>query len=108
MNYAALNNNMNNLENHEKEVNIMTTSNQIDGNVARINSNSNEPIIHPKEFEEQQYDYAEFQQSSQNDYDMTFSDRDNPLIYSDDKGNMNYLERQYAAYENRMNNDNDY
>ena len=111
MNYAALNNNMNNLENYEnyeKEVNIMTTSNQIDGNVTPINSNSNKPRIGPQGNEEQQYDYAEFQQSSQNDYDMTFSDRDNPLIYSDDKGNMNYLERQYAAYENRMNNDNDY
>lgn len=118
-NYIASNNNMNNLENYEsreKEVNIMATSNQFNENVVTlapssdqvVEKNSNGPIIPPKGNEVQQYDYVEFQQSSQKDYDMTFSERDNPLIYSDDKGNMNYLERQYAAYENRMNNNNDY
>jgi hypothetical protein len=47
------------------------------------------------------------QQLSQKEFDVTTSERDNPLIYSDDKGNMNYLERQYEAYQSRMNQNND-
>ena len=42
------------------------------------------------------------QQNSQREFDITISERDNPLIYSDDKGNMNFLEKKYAAYQNRM------
>jgi hypothetical protein len=47
------------------------------------------------------------QQPSQKEYDITTSERDNPLIYSDDKGNMNYLERQYEAYQSRMHQNDD-
>ena len=42
-------------------------------------------------------------QPSQKEYDITMSEKDNPLVYSDDKGNMNYLEKKYAAYQSRMN-----
>mgnify|MGYP006936040939 CR=1 FL=1 len=60
------------------------------------------------EFQGQPYDNDEYnQQNSQKEYDMTTSERDNPLIYSDDKGNMNYLERQYEAYQSRMNQNDD-
>ena len=118
LNNAALSNNFQNLENYENEVNIMANGNQNDGNavtlgprsnqVTEININSNDQIFTPQGYEDQQYDYAEYQQSSQKEYDMNVSDRDNPLIYSDDKGNMNFLERQYVAYQDRMNNNNDY
>ena len=33
---------------------------------------------------------------------MTISDKENPLFYSDDKGNMNYLEKRYEAYKNKF------
>ena len=118
LNNAALSNNFQNLENYENEVNIMANGNQFDGNavtlgprsnqVAENNLNSNGRIFTPQGYEDQRCDYAEYQQSSQREYDMNVSDRDNPLIYSDDKGNMNFLERQYAAYQDRINNNNDY
>ena len=38
-----------------------------------------------------------------NTYDMTNSEIDNPLLYSDDIGNMNYLEKKYAIYQNQLN-----
>ena len=47
-------------------------------------------------------------QPSQREYDITMSEKDNPLVYSDDKGNMNYLEKKYAAYQSRMNQNDDY
>lgn len=49
-----------------------------------------------------QNDYVYNQQISQRDMEMTISDKDNPLIFSDDQGNMDYLEKQYEAYQNRM------
>ena len=59
-------------------------------------------------FQGQEYEVVESnQQNSQREYDITLSDKDNPLIYSDDIGNMNYLEKQYAAYQEKMNPDND-
>ena len=42
------------------------------------------------------------QQISQKDMEMTISDKDTPLILGDNQGNMNYLEKQYEAYKNRM------
>ena len=34
---------------------------------------------------------------------MTISERENPLLMSDDRnGNMNYLEKRYEAYQNKM------
>ena len=118
MNNAAISNNFLNLENYENEVNIMEDEKQLDGNVVtlgpnsnqvvEINTNSNDQIFTNQGNEDHQNDYAEYQQSSQKEYDMAVSDRDNPLIYSDDKGNMNFLERQYAAYQDRMNGNNDY
>ena len=41
-------------------------------------------------------------QTSRKDMEITISDKDNPLIFSDDQGNMNYLEKQYEAYKNQM------
>lgn len=49
-----------------------------------------------------QNDYVYDQQISQKDMEMTISDKDNPLTFRDDQGNMNYLEKQYEAYQNRM------
>ena len=37
-----------------------------------------------------------------NKNEMTISDKENPLFYSDDKGNMNYLEKRYEAYKNKF------
>lgn len=118
MNNRTLNKEMNNVENYENEINVASSGSQFDRNVVdlgpqsnqvvEINTNSSGQIFSPQGYEEQQYDYAEYQQTSQKEFDITLSDRDNPLIYSDDKGNMNFLERQYAAYQDRMNNNNDY
>ena len=36
-------------------------------------------------------------------YEVTGSDFDNPLLYSDDMGNMNYLEKKYAIYQDQIN-----
>lgn len=44
-------------------------------------------------------------------YEMTGSDYENPLLYSDNMGNMNYLEKQYEIYQGQMkyyNNDGSY
>ena len=49
-----------------------------------------------------QNDYEYNLQTSQKDMEITISDKDNPLIFSDDQGNMNYLEKQYEAYKNQM------
>ena len=72
-----------------------------------IAENNNENVnMNSTSFQQQsqQYEYAELNQhTSQKDNDITISDRDNPLIYSDDIGNMNYLEKQYAAYQNKIN-----
>ena len=104
MNNIALNNNMQYLENYGNQGNVYVgpySNVQVDIN----NDNINNQILTSQE---QNYEYVDYQQNSQNEYDMTMSDRDNPLIYSDDKGNMNYLERQYAEYQSRMNQNDDY
>jgi hypothetical protein len=49
-----------------------------------------------------QNDYEYNLQTSQKDMEITISDKDNPLIFSDVQGNMNYLEKQYEAYKNQM------
>ena len=49
-----------------------------------------------------QNDYEYNLQTSQKDMEITISDKDNPLIFNDDQGNMNYLEKQYEAYKNQM------
>ena len=49
-----------------------------------------------------QNDYEYNLQTSQKDMEITISDKDNPLIFSDGQGNMNYLEKQYEAYKNQM------
>ena len=49
-----------------------------------------------------QNDYVYNLQTSQKDMEITISDKDNPLIFSDVQGNMNYLEKQYEAYKNQM------
>ncbi len=49
-----------------------------------------------------QNDYEYNLQTSQKDMEITISNKDNPLIFSDDQGNMNYLEKQYEAYKNQM------
>ena len=38
-----------------------------------------------------------------NNYEMTNSEMENPLLYSDDMGNMNYLEKKYSLYQNQLN-----
>ena len=103
-----LNNNMQNLENYDFEVRMINNENQnnIDGNPEEMgdctnqsldinnNLNQSEPLIAPQDYDDQQ--------TSQKDFDFTISERDNPLLISDDKGNMNYLERHYKAYQDRM------
>ena len=49
-----------------------------------------------------QNDYEYNLQTSQKDMEITISDKDNPLIFTDVQGNMNYLEKQYEAYKNQM------
>ena len=118
MNNGTLNNEINNVVNYDNEVNIIASGSQFNekvvdlepqsNQIVEINTNSSGKIFSPKGYEEQQYDYPEYQQTSQKEFDITLSDRDNPLIYSDDKGNMNFLERQYAVYQDRINGNNDY
>ena len=116
MNNEALNNNFLNLENFENSSKQFTSENQSDRKavtlgpylnyVEEINNvySSGPIIIHKDNREKIPYNYAESnQQSSQKEFDITMSDRDNPLIISDEKGNMNYLEKQYFAYQNKMN-----
>ena len=111
LNNEALDNNMQSLENYESEANFNYKANNLDVNMVTlgpyINGKSTKiegKLMNNLEFQGQPYDNDEYnQQNSQKEYDMTISERDNPLIYSDDIGNMNFLERQYAAYQDKMN-----
>ena len=91
LNNEALNTNYQNLENYDNKFSI--SENQNDRKEATQSSYQNEIELNL--------------QNSQRDHDITISDRDNPLIYSDDKGNMNFLERKYMAYQNRMHQNNE-
>ena len=113
INNDTSNNNMENRPTYENEINYIKNENQIRENQVDIGSYSNKnnnkkgninSIGIENEYQEQQYENS---QNSQKEYDMTISDRDNPLIYSDDIGNMNYLEKQYEAYQDKMNQDNE-
>ena len=71
---------------------------------------SSDPIIYRNnEFDK----YPSFNDNEQNQnksnnsfYDVQRQDKDNQLIYSDDMGNMNYLEKKYMIYKNRFNQNN--
>ena len=71
---------------------------------------SSDPIIyHNNEFDK----YPSFNDNEQNQnksnnsfYDIQRQDKDNQLIYSDDMGNMNYLEKKYMIYKNQFNQNN--
>ena len=71
------------------------------------NAYSSGTIINHKDNQEIQeksdYNYDFNQLSSQKEYDITLSDKENTLLYSDEKGNMNYLEKRYVAYQNKKN-----
>ena len=50
----------------------------------------------------EKYEKALYQGSSQRDMDITISERESTLpLYDDKGGNMNYLEKQYQAYQNK-------
>ena len=119
MNNAALNHNLQRLENYEDDSRQMTSENQTGRNAVTFgpylneveeinNAYSSGTIINHKDNQEKSdYNYDFNQQSSQKEYDITLSDKENTLIYSDEKGNMNYLEKRYMAYQNKKNRYND-
>ena len=114
MNNDNLNNNIQNLENYETEERMINSGNinQINGNAINISAYTNQSIDINNNLNQIgtlifSQDYDDQLQVSQKDYDMNLSSRDNPLIYSDDEGNMNYLEKQYKAYKDRMNQNNE-
>ena len=122
MNNAALNHNLQRLENYEDDSRQMTSENITGRNAVTFgpylneveeinNAYSSGTIINHKDNQEIQeksdYNYDFNQQSSQKEYDITLSDKENTLIYSDEKGNMNYLEKRYMAYQNKKNRYND-
>ena len=87
---------------------------QINYNENNININQNEEYYTPVYNKEQyvspennniEYNNMEnnelYQEFSQREMEMTISDRENPLV-NDNIGNMNYLEKQYEAYKNKM------
>ena len=94
LNNEALNINYQNLENYENKFSISE------------NQNDRKEVTQSS-YQSKQNEIELNLQNSQRDHDITISDRDNPLIYSDDKGNMNFLERKYIAYQNRMNQNNE-
>ena len=115
MNNAALNHNLQRLENYEDDSRQMTSENPTGRNAVTFgpylneveeinNAYSSGTIINHKDIQEKSdYNYDFNQQSSQKEYDITLSDKENTLIYSDEKGNMNYLEKRYVAYQNKKN-----
>ena len=119
MNNAALNHNLQRLENYEDDSRQMTSENPTGrkavtfgpylNEVEEINNaySSGTIINHNDVQEKSDYNYDFNQQSSQKEYDITLSDKENTLIYSDEKGNMNYLEKRYMAYQNKKNRYND-
>ena len=87
---------------------------QINYNENNININQNEEYYTPVYNKEQnvspennniEYNNMDnnelYQEFSQREMEMTISDRENPLL-NDNVGNMNYLEKQYEAYKNKM------
>jgi hypothetical protein len=115
MNTAALNHNLQRLENFEDDSRQMTSENPTGRNAVTFgpylneveeinNAYSSGTIINHKDNQEKSdYNYDFNQLSSQKEYDITLSDKENTLIYSDEKGNMNYLEKRYVAYQNKKN-----
>ena len=65
------------------------------------NSNTTGPVIDSLNRDKDELAY--YQEGSQREMEMTISERENPLLMSDDRnGNMNYLEKRYEAYQNKM------
>ncbi len=81
-------------------LNISNNQNMNNLDNKQLNDNRHENMMSSLQRE---FDSNLNMQPSQKEYDITMSEKDNPLVYSDDKGNMNYLEKKYAAYQSRMN-----
>ena len=69
--------------------------------VEEIKNSNTTPILNSLNRDKDELAY--YQEGSQREMEMTISERENPLLMSDDRnGNMNYLEKRYEAYQNKM------
>ena len=69
--------------------------------VEEIKNPNTTPILNSLNRDKDELAY--YQEGSQREMEMTISERENPLLMSDDRnGNMNYLEKRYEAYQNKM------
>ena len=67
------------------------------------NANTSGPVINGSNTNRTKNEINYNQEGSQIELEMTISDKENPLFLSDDRGgNMNYLEKRYQAYQNKM------
>ena len=98
---ANYNININNdIEKERKAITLGPYLNQVE---EIKNANTSGPVINTSDANRTKNEIAYYQESSQRDLEMTISSRENPLLMGDDKGgNMNYLEKQYQAYQNKM------
>ena len=67
-------------------------------NVRNIVYDNNIQVLHKSS-----YNDSQFNTKNSFAYEIIGKDYNNPLFYSDDMGNMNYLEKKYAIYQDHIN-----